>query len=59
MANIIQDRDYISRAELARFVMDRFSLFASVRIARHQQVAGTGSPGLIILDHGCEPMFKP
>ena len=58
MANVIQDRDCISHAELARFVMDQFILFANARTAFHQQVAGTDLPGLIILDHGCKPMFK-
>lgn len=33
MANIIGGRDHISRAELARFVVDQFSLITSVRIA--------------------------
>lgn len=58
MANIIQGKDYISRAELARFVMDQFRLFASVRMAFHRQVAGTGSPNLVVLDRECKPKFK-
>ena len=32
MADIVGDRDYISRAELARFIVDQFILFTNVRI---------------------------
>lgn len=56
MAEIVRGRCSISRAELARFVVDQFSRFASVRITLLQQ--STDSPGLIMLDRGCKPVVK-
>jgi hypothetical protein len=58
MKDIAQDGDLISRAELAKFVVDEFKLFESVSIALHQWVAGTGSPGPIILGRGFRAMFE-
>ena len=36
MKDIVDGKDYVSRAELARFVMDKFSTFTNVRIVPSQ-----------------------
>jgi len=56
MTSAIRGRDYISRAELARFVVDQFTLFTIVRTTPFRQIAS--SPGLIISGHGCRPMVE-
>lgn len=38
MASLTRGRLYISRAELAQFVVDQFSLFSNVRITPTQQI---------------------
>ena len=58
MADIVKDGDQVTRAELARFVAQKFSTFAEVRTTPHQQVASRSSPGLVILGHGFNPMLK-
>jgi hypothetical protein len=58
MAHLVGGRDYISRAELAQFVMDQFNLFTNVRIALFQHLASTDSPGPVISDHGCKRVAK-
>jgi len=58
MADIVKDGDWITRAELARFVTQKFSTFVDVRTAPHQQVAGRSSPDLVTLGHGFNPMLK-
>ena len=52
MTSMIGGRYYISREELAQFVVDQFNLIANVRIILFQRITNTGSPGLIISDHG-------
>lgn len=58
MTNIVKNRDYISRAELAGFVMDEFSQFASVRTTLHQQMASKRLPGLTVSDYEYNPVFR-
>jgi len=52
MASMIGGRYYVSREELAQFVVDQFNLLANVCMIRFQRIANTGLPGLIISDHG-------
>lgn len=59
MADIVGDRDYISRAELARFIVDQFILFTNVRIILFRQIVSTGSPGLFVSGHACKLVVKP
>lgn len=58
MVHLVEGRDYISRAELAQFVMDQFNLFTNVRIALFQHLANTDLPGPVISDHGCKRVAK-
>ena len=51
MEGISKDPCFVSRAELANFVVVQFKAFASVRTPLYPQAVGTGSLGRIILDH--------
>jgi len=58
MTSMIGGRYYISREELAQFVVDQFNLIANVRMLLFQRITNTGSLDLIISDHGRGPIAE-